>query len=219
MIAANIIEEVIQQHRIRKEESIGKEWGIDFVIHRDVFCPFLAPSGSIGFAFASLPIFKEKKILDIGCGSGIIAALMAINGAKKVVGIDINPSAIQNAQKNAKAIGFKDQLEFRVGDCLSEVDSKEEFDIIYADLPFTDGQPKDILESAFYDPGLSSIRKLISEFSKHPALTNATLYLVTSNLAGQDLQKNAKIIGLSWSHFFELHLPWIQISVSTLVMK
>lgn len=216
IITKDIIQDIVQKHRQRKVHSIENEWGRNFVIYKDVFSPFIAPSGRVGLSFASLPIFKDKNVLDIGCGSGIIASLLVLNGARNVLGIDINKSAINNAEKNARSCGLDSQLEFRCGDCLSALNGDEKFDIVYADLPFTDGKPQDMLESAFYDPGLSTIRKLISEFPKHKGLSNATLYIVTSDTDDFNLRDFANNQGLSTLPLLDMYYPWIKISVSEL---
>lgn len=42
--------------------------------------------------------WKNKTVLDVGCGTGLMAAEIAKIGAKKVVGIDFSPDAIRTAQ-------------------------------------------------------------------------------------------------------------------------
>jgi ribosomal protein L11 methyltransferase len=42
-----------------------------------------------------------KTVLDYGCGSGILA-MVAANWAKSVVGVDIDPQAIESANFNAE---------------------------------------------------------------------------------------------------------------------
>ncbi len=44
---------------------------------------------------------ENKKVLDVGCGSGILGIIAAKRGAKQVVGIDIDENALHNAQHNA----------------------------------------------------------------------------------------------------------------------
>ena len=44
-------------------------------------------------------------VLDYGCGSGILAIAAARLGAAKVVGVDIDPQAVQSARDNARANG------------------------------------------------------------------------------------------------------------------
>lgn len=45
---------------------------------------------------------KELNVLDYGCGSGILAMVAKKLGAKKVVGVDIDPQAIESANFNAE---------------------------------------------------------------------------------------------------------------------
>ena len=43
----------------------------------------------------------EHSVLDIGCGSGILAVAAALLGANRVVGVDIDPVAVRTARENA----------------------------------------------------------------------------------------------------------------------
>ena len=52
-----------------------------------------------------------KTVVDFGCGSGILAIAALKLGAKRVIGIDIDPQAIQASEENAKRNGVEDQLE------------------------------------------------------------------------------------------------------------
>ncbi|OBT16448.1 ribosomal protein L11 methyltransferase [Vibrio sp. UCD-FRSSP16_10] len=54
---------------------------------------------------------KDKTVVDFGCGSGILAIAAIKLGAKKVIGIDIDPQAIVASTDNAGRNGVKDQLE------------------------------------------------------------------------------------------------------------
>ncbi|MEH6531398.1 MAG: 50S ribosomal protein L11 methyltransferase [Photobacterium frigidiphilum] len=53
----------------------------------------------------------DKTIVDFGCGSGILAIAALKLGAKKVIGIDIDPQAIQASRDNAERNGVSDKLE------------------------------------------------------------------------------------------------------------
>ena len=43
-----------------------------------------------------------KQVLDYGCGSGILAMAAALMGARKVVGVDHDPQALQATVDNAE---------------------------------------------------------------------------------------------------------------------
>ena len=45
---------------------------------------------------------KDKKVIDLGCGTGIFSVGASITGAKKVKGIDIDKQAIKIAKKYAE---------------------------------------------------------------------------------------------------------------------
>ncbi len=65
-------------------------------------------------------------ILNVGSGSGISATYLAQTYGCKVVGVDILPGMVDNAQRWADKKGLSSQLEFRVADA--------------RDLPFEDNQ-------------------------------------------------------------------------------
>ncbi len=45
---------------------------------------------------------KEKEVIDIGCGSGILSLAASAMGAKNVIGIDIDLGAIRHSIENQK---------------------------------------------------------------------------------------------------------------------
>lgn len=50
--------------------------------------------------FGSKPDFNGQVVLDIGCGQGSLCLDMAVAGAKKVIGIDIDGPSIDFARRN-----------------------------------------------------------------------------------------------------------------------
>jgi uncharacterized protein (TIGR03000 family) len=63
---------------------------------------------------------KNDVVYDLGCGDGriVIAAVGKKFGAKKGVGVDLDPERIKDSKANAKAEGVEDKVEFRQGDVL-----------------------------------------------------------------------------------------------------
>jgi 2-polyprenyl-3-methyl-5-hydroxy-6-metoxy-1,4-benzoquinol methylase len=72
-----------------------------------------------------------KKILDVGCGSGVYAVDFARRGARRVVGIDFSNSMLELARQEAEQHRVVDRCEFIQADFL-DFDFKEEFDISIA---------------------------------------------------------------------------------------
>ena len=54
---------------------------------------------------------QDKVVIDFGCGSGILAIAALKLGAKRVIGIDIDPQAITASRDNAQRNNVSDQLE------------------------------------------------------------------------------------------------------------
>ncbi|EKO3566075.1 50S ribosomal protein L11 methyltransferase [Vibrio metschnikovii] len=52
-----------------------------------------------------------KTVIDFGCGSGILAIAAIKLGAAKVIGIDIDPQALQASKDNAERNGVADKIE------------------------------------------------------------------------------------------------------------
>ncbi|MBD1387864.1 50S ribosomal protein L11 methyltransferase [Neiella sp. HB171785] len=57
---------------------------------------------------------QGKTVIDYGCGSGILAVAALKLGAARVIGIDIDPQAIQASQANAERNQVADKLELHL---------------------------------------------------------------------------------------------------------
>ena len=76
--------------------------------------------------------FKGKKVLDFGCGTGILSVLAAKEGAAKVTGVDIQPEAIENSFEHAEINGVTSACEFYLGGL--EKTATETYDVILANI-------------------------------------------------------------------------------------
>jgi ribosomal protein L11 methyltransferase len=59
-----------------------------------------------------------KTVIDYGCGSGILAIAAALLGATRVIGVDIDPQALEATRENAKRNNVKVET-YLSGDCPS----------------------------------------------------------------------------------------------------
>ena len=82
-------------------------------------------------------IGKEDVVLDLYCGIGTISLFMARH-AKKVIGIEIVPEAIEDAKKNAQLNGF-DNIEFICSDAgayaVQLAKENRQLDVVCVDPP------------------------------------------------------------------------------------
>ena len=58
---------------------------------------------------------REAAIIDLGCGSGILAVAALKLGAEHALGVDIDPEAVQATRDNAELNGVAGQLEIGKG--------------------------------------------------------------------------------------------------------
>lgn len=73
---------------------------------------------------------KGKTVLDMGCGTGVLAIAALLTGAAKAVAIDTEPRACENTRENAPANNV--ELEVRCGG--AETLGDEQFDVIFANI-------------------------------------------------------------------------------------
>ncbi len=85
-------------------------------------------------------ITPETKLLDVGTGSGILAILSLMFGAKHAVGTDLDICAVDAVAQNCKANGIRPgQFEMMIGNIITdkEIQDKvgyERYDIVVANI-------------------------------------------------------------------------------------
>lgn len=74
------------------------------------------------------------RVLDAGCGNGVLAVASALRGAAHCLGFDIDPAALPYARELAQDNGVHGRCSFRVGgfECLGPLD--RDFDGLCANL-------------------------------------------------------------------------------------
>lgn len=75
---------------------------------------------------------NEQRILDMGCGTGILAILAEKLGAKEVLGIDIDAWSVENSSENV-AINKCIKTIIKKGD-VEDLNSEKPFDLIIANI-------------------------------------------------------------------------------------
>jgi ribosomal protein L11 methyltransferase len=75
--------------------------------------------------------FNNKSVLDMGCGTGVLAILASKLGANSLVGIDFDEWAVENAEENS-VLNSIDNIDYIHGDADAIGDAT--FDIIVANI-------------------------------------------------------------------------------------
>ncbi|MBE7486999.1 methyltransferase domain-containing protein [bacterium] len=217
----SFIEKVVEKHRQRSTVEVVNHLGHSFKIDPQVFSPFIAPSGYLSFSLVAQPIFFGKHVLDVGCGAGIFASLTAASGATRVVGVDINPVAVENARRNALSLEVDSLVEVRTGDLFEPILDDEAFDIIFADLPFTSGEPRDLLDRAFYDPDLTAIRRFLREVPEILARASpgARAFLCLSDFEPLEADEMNTQGFIRSRVYLSIHLPEVTLNLYELTLE
>lgn len=63
-------------------------------------------------------LFKDKVVLDGGCGSGKFSVAIARFGAQKVIGLDLGAKGLEFARAQARKVPFGDRVEYVHGSLL-----------------------------------------------------------------------------------------------------
>ncbi|WGE31471.1 methyltransferase [Actinobacillus genomosp. 2] len=85
-------------------------------------------------------IQHKQQILDMGCGTGLIAIMLAQRTAEntQITALELEPNAYQQAVENCQNSVFSDRLQVYQGDVLT-YDFQQKFDLIVSNPPyFTD---------------------------------------------------------------------------------
>ncbi|HXI60116.1 MAG TPA: methyltransferase domain-containing protein [Polyangia bacterium] len=73
------------------------------------------------------PVFAGKRVLEVGCGAGAGAEYLLAHGADRVVGVDADPAAIEQARARHR----RSNLDFRLSSNLAELPPLgETFDVV-----------------------------------------------------------------------------------------
>ena len=65
------------------------------------------------FIYDYKDVFRDKVVLDVGCGTGILSMFCAKAGAKKVIAVD-NSEIISKARENVFNNGLGDKITYAV---------------------------------------------------------------------------------------------------------
>lgn len=82
-------------------------------------------------------LVRNKRVMDFGAGSGVVAIAAMMAGAKQVIACDIDPDALLSCQENAKLNNVELELHGDLFEFNQEIDLLIAADVLYdkANLP------------------------------------------------------------------------------------
>ncbi|MCB9891416.1 MAG: methyltransferase [Planctomycetes bacterium] len=132
--------------------------GLQLHVPEQVFGP--TPTSDLLGREVVRKVRPSMRVLDMGCGAGANAILAAAQ-SDDVVGVDVNPHAVDAAKKNAECNYVQDRTTFRRSDLFETVDG--DFDLIVIDPPFRWFPARDLLELAFSDEDYGMLTRFFRE--------------------------------------------------------
>ena len=106
----------------------------------------------------------DSRAVEIGIGSGVVLASLALRGVSRLHGVDTQPAAIRAASALLDRLGLAGRATLRVGDVWEALDG-ERFDLVVANLPqFPSLQPADPGRVASWATGGADGRQVMDPF-------------------------------------------------------
>lgn len=115
---------------------------------------------------------------DIGTGTGVLAAVLARRGARRVVATDQDPRALACARENLERLGLAKQVEVVQADLFPEGRAT----LVVCNPPWVPARPSSPLEHGIYDPESRMLRAFVAALPTHLA-PGGEGWLILSDLA------------------------------------
>lgn len=159
-------ESLMRKDRPRVFTMFGHEWDL----FPEVFAPVYSPSTQVAVDFLDLArpgAHDGGSFLEMGCGTGLVAAMAVFAGYDRVVASDINRMAVANAAANAERHGLGDRLRAVHSDLFAGLEPGERFDVVFWSSNYVlapaDYSYRSPHEQAYVDPGYRTHRRYLTE--------------------------------------------------------
>ena len=121
-------------------------YSMDLTVFPGIFHPAFFGSSKVMLSHLALVDLSNLNILDMGCGSGVLAIYAAKQGAL-VVAADANRLAVENTRINARENGVTLQIQY--SDVFTHLTPKK-FDVILCNPPYFAATPPSDNQLAWY---------------------------------------------------------------------
>ena len=128
---------------------------------------------------------EAKRILEIGCGSGVISLALARRGME-VVAVDISPEACRNTLINFKRNRIHGVVHVVNGDLATAFRKGVEFDMVVSNPPYLPVEQSPREDSSWAAGEDASFIKRLLESALPLVSSHGVLLLVQSSLSGVD---------------------------------
>ncbi|MGH8201863.1 MAG: methyltransferase [Steroidobacteraceae bacterium] len=132
--------------------------------HYGVFAPIRSEYVDL-VATVPLPDFGSLSgvAFDIGTGTGVLAAVLARRGVRRVVATDRDPRALACARENLEHLGLAAQVEVVQADLFPEGRAA----LVVCNPPWVPARPSSAIEHGIYDPESRMLREFVGALPAH----------------------------------------------------
>jgi SAM-dependent methyltransferase len=130
--------------------------------HYGVFSPV---RGEYLDLVARAPLPSRELAFDIGTGTGVLAAILARRGVRRVVATDTDPRALACARENVRRLGLQEGVEVLQADLFPTGTAS----LVVCNPPWLPARPSSPLEHAIYDPDSRMLRGFLAGLRDHLA--------------------------------------------------
>ena len=127
------------------------------------------------------PLENVSVAFDIGTGTGVLAAILAKRGVKKVIATELESRALVCAKHNIQKLGFADQVKIVGADLFPPADAGLA-DLIVCNPPWLPAKANSAIEHAIYDPDSKMLKGFLNGVKDHLAIQGEA-WLVLSDFA------------------------------------
>ena len=147
--------------------------------HYGVFSPV---RGEYVQLVAQAPLPSKELAFDIGVGTGVLSAVLARRGVKRVVATDQDPRALACARENLQRLGLDGQVEVVQANLFPSEAVHGRAPLIVCNPPWVPARANTPIEHAVYDPDSRMLRGFLDELAGH-LTPGGEGWLILSDLA------------------------------------
>jgi methylase of polypeptide subunit release factors len=135
---------------------------------------------------------KQSVAFDIGTGTGVLAAVLAKRGIRRIVATDQDQRALNCAKENLSRLGYATQVEVVQADLFPQGRAS----LVVCNPPWVPARPSSPLECAIFDPESRMLRGFLNGLAAHLDIGGEG-WLILSDLAEHlGLRTREELLGM-----------------------
>lgn len=160
IVSLRELQSLIGAHEWRKKGVFIPALSASIHPHYGVFSPV---RGEYIDLVASTPLPDTRLAFDIGTGTGVLAAVLAQRGVKRIIATDMDTRALQCAKDNIDRLFLSDLVTITKTDLFPEGKAP----LIVCNPPWVPARPSSPIEAAIFDAESQMLHGFIARLANH----------------------------------------------------